>query len=135
MIKGVVVPALGSDGWVSTTGKALDKLMSYFLESDKSQSYSYYDNIVSLSYIYTENAADPSRMAVVLASELTAYLERYFKRADVSCEGTNENNDPNKVYLTLSVSVIDEEGMPYDLTRVIKGTKSKITEIVNHLNG
>lgn len=135
MKPGVVVPALGTEGWIKEPVKSLDKLIAYTFESNRSQSYSYGDHIVSIPYIYATYKDDPEEMAKAIGSQLTQYLSRHFPVADVQCNTSREGEPEGKVALILSCSVTDATGKKHDLNKVIKGDKSKVLEILNYLNG
>lgn len=131
----VAIPSLGTDGWIKESAKGLDKLMAYVFESDRSQSYSYEEHIVSIPYIYATYKDDPGLMAKNMATDLTVYLSRHFSVADVQCHTSPDVDNPNNIALILTVSVTDTDGKKYDLNKLIKGDKSKIKEIVDYLNG
>lgn len=135
MKKGALVPSLSSDAWISDPSRALDRLMAYFFESDKSQTYTYGNNIASLAWIYTEYASDPDRMASILAQSLETYLGRYYPQVSAACSAKQYENNINKIELTLSVQVRDSSGAIFDLTRLIRGDNTKVLEILDHWNG
>ena len=135
MKPGVAIPSLSNDGWITDPIRALDRLMAYFFESDKSQTYIYGDNIASLAYIYAMKMGDGEAMASSIASELETLLRRHYKNAEVECKATKNVDNDNFMELTLAVRVTDEDNNSYDLSKIIRGNKTKIVEIVDYLNG
>ncbi|MGC3005594.1 hypothetical protein ACPF8X_46205, partial [Streptomyces sp. G35A] len=95
----------------------------------------YDGNILSLPWIYTTYAASPEDMASQIMSRYSTYLERYYDRADVSCTAEEDPDNPNKIMLRLAISVRDKDNNIFDLSKIIKGNKTKITEITDYLNG
>ena len=91
MKPGVAIPSLSNDGWITDPIRALDRLMAYFFESDKSQTYIYGDNIASLAYIYAMKMGDGEAMASSIASELETLLRRHYKNAEVECKATKNH--------------------------------------------
>lgn len=135
MKEGVKVPTLSSDGWVVDPVRALDRLMAYFFESDKSQTYIYGDNISSLAWLYTTYSKDPENLAMEITRTLDQYLSRHYSHAQVSCRSETDKNNENFIELTLAVEVTTKEGRKVDLAKTIRGNNTKITEIINYLNG
>lgn len=135
MIDGVAIPSLGPDGWIKEPGKALDRLLAYAFESDKSQTYSYGKNVTSLAHIYATNNHEPQDMAREFQSALQTMLERHFPVVSVICTAVQEEDNENNYSLRLSIQVEDNQGNKLDLDKVVKGNNAKITDIINYLNG
>ena len=135
MKQGVAVPSLSTDGWIVDPVRALDRLMAYFFESDKSQTYLYGENVASLAYIYAMKGGDPDSMASTIVSELESMLGRLYHTVEIDCKASKFSDNDNLTELTLAVQVTDADGTRYDLAKIIRGNKTKVVEIIDYLNG
>lgn len=127
----VAVPTLSTEGWVKdVTGKA-DRLMSYFLVSDFSQTAFYPGTISSLPYLVQQYGSNAFEIEQRTRDTLYELFQRYFDGVEVQVSTeTPSPEEPNKINLTISATVVSE-GKAYSLGRLINVNNNLIQQIIN----
>lgn len=125
----VEIPSLSSSGWVVEVAEKLDKLLGYFLVSEKSQSFMYDGSVASFPAIIQNNTERPDALAEEARSTLVNLLSRYFDAAEV--DAVAEALDPNRpdlIDLSLDIRVFSN-GQQYYAAREISLINSKVANI------
>jgi len=131
----IEIPSLSASGWVGDVPEKLDKLLGYFLVSEKSQSFFYEGSIASFPAIIQNNTEKADRLADETRSTLVALLSRYFDAAEVDAEArTPDANRPDLIDLTLDIRVM-VEGKQYYAGRELSLINSKVASIAEINNG
>jgi len=122
------VPSLSLDGWINDPLLKLDRLYGYFLSAEEDQSVTYKGNISSLKYIIGENNHDPEEVATVIKDILGAFLLRYYNTVEVNVS-VDANANINDVDLGIDVAVVDSDGVPVKLSRLLNMSNSKLISL------
>lgn len=131
----VEIPSLSASGWVANVPEKLDKLLGYFLVSEKSQSFMFQDSVVSFPAIIQNNTERPERLADETRTALVTLLSRYFDSAEVDATiNTPDSNRPDVLDLTLDIKVMSD-GKQYYAGREISMINSKVAAIAEIING
>lgn len=126
------VPTLSESGWATSNRDKINYAMSYFYESQYSQSQFYYGNISSMSYLLFQYGTDPSKMANEVETTLTAFLNRYVSNVSVECSANETDNIAASI--NIYVAFNDEEGNPVTLSNLLLIENSKIVKVINANN-
>lgn len=131
-----VIASLNEDGWVTDSKKILDYLLSYYILSDSAQSLIFQDKIINLPETYFKYINDPDGMKLGIRQDLDKLLSRYFPTVDIEVE--LKELTKKAFAILLFVSVIDENGIKYELSKVTQIDTSKsrtVVEVSNYGNG
>lgn len=120
--------SLSEQGWISDNRTILANCISNYLNTDAAQSMLFSRNLVSLAQTYFQYINDPDGMASAISSDLNTILSAYFADVDVYAE-------PKKLTerhyaISLRVGVISEEGIRYDLARVMEIDTDSLRKII-----
>lgn len=130
MIK--VVPSLSSQGWVTSTPRILEKVISYYITTDGAQSLVFKDRLINLPTTYFKNINDPDSMERALSLDLEEMLGRYFEDSDILTEVREVK--PSEFAILLSISVIGADGVKADLHRVLEMSETGLRNVINISN-
>jgi len=131
----VEIPSLSASGWVGDVPEKLDKLLGYFLVSEKSQSFIFDGSVASFPAIIQNNTEQPMRLADETRSTLVTLLSRYFDGAEVDAEATTPDPDrPDLIDLSLDIRVL-VNGQQYYAGRELSLINSKVAKIAEINNG
>lgn len=125
------VPTLSSTGWVSGIAQKADKLFTYFLTSERSQSNAF-DGIASLQYLMQQYGDDELVLERKIEQTLSQLYRRYFEGVEVKArvrEPQAEARD-NRLDLTLKVLVNDGK-YKYNLSKLLKSANGSLTRIID----
>lgn len=131
----IEIPSLSSSGWVVEVAEKLDKLIGYFLVSEKSQSFMFDGSVASFPAIIQHNTERPDRLAEEARASLVNLLSRYFDSAEV--DAVAEALDPKRpdlIDLSLDIRVM-AEGKQYHAAKEISLINSKVANIATINNG
>lgn len=131
----IKVPTLTTDGFVDDIGLMSDRLLSYFLVSEYSQSNLYYGKISSLTYLVYKHGNDPDQMNIEIQKTLQGYLERHFDSVTIKVNITNdaENPDSGQYGIRLDINVT-KGGEKYSMGKEVSVINSKLVSIMDTLN-
>lgn len=128
------VPTLTAAGWVNDIRDKCDRLMTYFFYSDYSQSNFYLGNITSLPDIINRYGNDKSAITFETEKAMKVYLLRYFDQVECTAKVIiPENEEDNRMELQVSLEVV-ENGVKYDLFKLLKIVNSKLVEVIDRNN-
>lgn len=131
----VEIPSLSASGWVGDVPEKLDKLLGYFLVSEKSQSFFFDGSVASFPAIIQNNTEQPDRLADETRSALVSLLSRYFEGAEVDAEArVPDTNRPDLIDLTLDIRVM-ADSKQYYAGRELSLINSKVAKIAEINNG
>lgn len=131
----IEIPSLSASGWVGDVPEKLDKLLGYFLVSEKSQSFMFDGSIASFPAIIQNNTEQPDRLAGETRSTLVSMLSRYFDGAEVDAEATVPDDErPDLINLVLDIRIM-VEGRQYYAGRELSLINSKVANIAEINNG
>lgn len=131
----VKYPSLSIDGWVNSSIKTADYIFSDFLTSQYSQSYLYYGNISSLSYILQKSHGNISSAIENVRSSLSNYFGKYFNSVLVEVNERVNNENPSFGAIEIYVQFTDSLGKSYSLGKLAEIADTKIVKVINIING
>lgn len=114
---GYSVPTLSSSGWETGVRQKADRLMSYFLVSQKSQSEIYFGKVKSLPYLIQAFGAEIALTNEVKNAIISLY-SGHFDAVEASAELAPVSEDSPIQRLTLNV-IVTENSNRYSLGRII----------------
>lgn len=125
------VPTLSSTGWVTGIAQKADKLFTYFLTSERSQSNAF-DGIASLQYLMQQYAEDELNLERKIEQTLSQLYRRYFEGVEVKVRihEPKDGAENNRLDLTIKVRVNDGK-YKYELSKLLKSTNGSLTRIIN----
>lgn len=126
------LPTLGEAGWITSSRDKINYLLSYFYESQYSQTQFYYGNVSSMSYLLYKYGNEPDTMASEVESTLTAYLNRHVNNVTVECSATPTNSI--QASINVYVAFTDEQGNPVTFSNLLLIQNSKLVKVVNANN-
>lgn len=131
----IKVPTLSSTGWVEDVAHKADRLFAYYLTSEHSQSYLYYNNITSLTYHIQQYGSRPLLLQENIERDLRRMLMEYFDNVDLTIKVDEAaQGDPERINITFDCRVT-QDGKRYSLGRLVRATQSKVIEFMEINNG
>jgi hypothetical protein len=128
----IPAPVLGPSGWTTALREKADYLLSWAFTTDNLQSNLYADALTSIPAVVQEYAHDIPRLTIEMRSMFESYFGRYYDSClvNVSSDANSTTNPGTKVTLRVGIEVI-EQGVTYQLARLVNIADSKITNIIN----
>ena len=128
---------LSEQGLIADTTQKLNKLVSYFLVANISQSSISSIKPISLSSLLAKNYQDPAALARDVETELTLYLRDSFKDVDVQSSVKEVSAGKRSYYqLNLQITATDESGSgSINTTRLVDNDLSKLIDTINEGDG
>lgn len=127
-------PSLDTDGWLETTIKVADAMLSHFFLSDYSQTSEFRGEVSSFSYILQLHQGDLPRIREVTQSTLSRYFSKQFTDVDVQVADIKNVESINKQQIGIYLVFTDGDGISHNLSRLINYSDMKINEIISVLN-
>jgi len=125
-----VVATLSNDGWVSSSKKILDNLLSNYVLTDASQSYLFEDRLVSLPRTYHENINNPEGMVTGVRNDLEGLLNKYFPIVNIDVELKNVPQT-NEVTILIRAVCVDDNNVRTELSKISVIGESKLRKVMN----
>lgn len=124
------VPSLSNAGWLNEIQDKADKLLSYYLTTEYSQTHIYMDKVVSLAYHIAHYFKSPLDLRQKMTQDLEAYFGRYFEKClvDIQIVEMEESNSRLDIQLEIFVT---EDGKTYSVGKEVKSLNGKVAEISN----
>ena len=130
----VYYPSLSEDGWVNSSVKVADYLLSDFFLSDFSQSYLYSGEISSLPYVVQSTQGDVLSCLNKLKDTLLKYFGRFFTNVLVEVKDVTKQETPSKVEISLFLSYTDTEGKSYNIGKLLELNNLTINKVISIIN-
>lgn len=121
------LPTLSTLGYLTSPMEKADRLMSYFFESDASQSQLFTKSVYSLQYLIQQHNQDIPTLCGQIKTNLTNYLNGYFDSSEVECTYSEEDN---KVTIKLYADVV-ENGKKYSLGKLIETINGSFNKVIS----
>jgi hypothetical protein len=131
----IMFPSLSEDGWINSSMKIADYLLSHFFVSDYSQSYLYITHVSSLPWIIQKNQSDIPKTCSEIQSTLVNYFTRYFENVEVEVIDVTNAETPSKVELTIYLKFMDKDNKEYVFGKLLEIADMTITKIIDINNG
>lgn len=115
------VATLTESGYINDPYQKLDRLISYFLESNASQSFLFPRKTASLAYLVAKNSGRIEDLPGEVISTLNSYLRTSFVTVSVKSSVTKDNSsDPTKASYILHIAAecVTSEGKTVSLKKV-----------------
>ena len=123
-------PALDTDGWVETSVKTADYLLSHFFLSDYSQTFHFKNNVASFSWILQQYQSNLSRIQEETQQTLSSYFSKQFSEVEVQVTEMKKEDSANVHELTLFLVFTDKDGIRHNIARMIKHNGMRVSEII-----
>lgn len=133
----IPVPTLSTFGWVSTPAEKIDFLLAHYVNSEKTQTALFGQNVANLQWVIYNNADDIPGTCRELESSLGTYLRRYYPEnvvVETTYDLENEQVSASRVKITMSVH-FRENGIDYSATGLIRMIDSKFENFTRTNNG
>ena len=128
-------PALDTDGWVNTSVKVADYMLSHFFLSDYSQTTHFPGEVSSFVWILQHYQDSVTRICEITQSTLSKYFSKQFSDVDIQVtEITDAATSINISHLGVYLVFTDKDGVTFNLSRLIHYDGMKITSITEMLN-
>ena len=135
MTTNILLPSLSEDGWVSSSIKKADYLLSHFFLSDYSQSYVYHKQVSSLPWILLETQGDITNTVSLTQQILSNYFSRYFNNVVVEVMEVPNTESPSKGQISIYIKFTDFENKEIVIGKMLQITDTKIEKIITLNNG
>jgi hypothetical protein len=135
MATGITFPALSEDGWVTSSAKTADYMLSHFFLSDRSQSYMYDQYISSLPWILTDTQGNIGLTISAVRETLETYFSRYFSKVIVEVSEIPNKEDPGKAQISLYVKFTDKDNKEVVVGKMLKINDTILEKIIALNNG
>jgi hypothetical protein len=130
------LPTLSVKGYIYDLEDRCDRMMSYFLSSQESESYLYQGRVISLEGLVQRYGGDPQNFCTQIKMALTEFFGYAFAEgvvADARHDATRGVNDTARYNVWISVE-ITEKGKSYSLNEQILKKDSSFQRVVNAVN-
>lgn len=126
-----VIPSLSQAGFISDLPSMVDRMLSYYLTSEYSQSNLFNGRVISLQRQMQAYQHDDNLLRNSVRDELTEYFAGIcdIPSVDVTTDKPNEQ-DPSRINVTVSV-VVTKDGKSYSVGRLIETKDSIILRLIN----
>lgn len=128
-------PTLDPDGWVETSTKVADYLVSHFFLADYSQTAFFPDNVASFAWILHRYQGNITTIITETQQRLNAYFSTQFTNVDVQLTELADKSNINSHSLSLYLVFTDTDGVEHNLSRMLKYSGMKVTELIAVING
>ena len=128
-------PVLDTDGWVNSSIKVADYLLSHFFLSDYSQTAHFPGQVASFAWIVQRYQGDYTRIQEEIQSTLAAHFEKQFSNIEIQVGDVPNADSNNQKQLSLYLVFTDASGTSFNLSRIIQYSDNlKITNIISVSN-
>lgn len=129
------IPTLSSLGWVSSIEQKADFILSYFITSEHSQSYTHWGSVSSLPFLVQRYGDSEVELENKCKEVLTGVMDRTFDQV-VSTNVSVTTADDRSGQLSIHFHcVVNEEGREHSLGRKVKFLNSRLVSIAELNNG
>lgn len=128
---GQAVPTLDTSGWVRSVEHKADRVLSYFLIMNYSQTYAHYGKISSLPYLVHKNPKNFGELRVDIRNALEKMLSQYFdsNRVSVNIDPIIENEKETSKMDIRIIASVTENGKTFSLGRLVHTVDGKVRRI------
>lgn len=130
------LPSFSAKGYIYDLQDRCDRLMSYFLSSQASESYLYMGSISSLQSILQKYGSDPQQFTKNLELGLMTYFNAYFPNAvevHVRNDATDGTNQSSQYNVWMSVQITEKNKL-YSLNEQILKKDSSFQRVIDAIN-
>lgn len=127
-------PSLDTDGWVNSPVKVADYMLSHFFLSDYSQTAFFSTKIASFAWLLQRHQNDLTGLFDETQQILSSYFSTQFTNVEVQVNEAPDQTTSNKTGMNLYLGFTDQEGVAHTLSRLIKYSGMKVTEVLAVIN-
>lgn len=125
------VPSLDAAGWVTGVAQKAEKLFSYFLASEHSQS-NHYQRIQSLPYLIQQFGDDAISLQTEIRDALSLLFEDYFEYSEVEVIVRSADDEENNPKQDIRISaIVRSNGAQYSLQQLLQSSNNTISNVIN----
>lgn len=126
------LPSLSPSGWVEDVAVKADKVVSYFLVAEASQSNWFRHEIQSFVEILRANHTEEAKLGEGVRRGLDTLLRRYFDNVDVDVTITENGSDKDQYGWNVNIdAVVSQDGKNYSLGRLVSTVNASVMKITN----
>lgn len=127
----IVVPTLDASGWLTGVAEKADKLMTYFLICDYSQSNVHQGSIKSLPFLIQKRSNNLFYLREDVSSALVSLFNNYFDKTEANVDIDDKTTADKEARFDLRISIIIvHEGVRYSLGRLLTIVNTNITKVI-----
>lgn len=126
---GNVVPTLDTSGWVKGVAQKAERVMSYYVTTQYSQSNTFKGQVRSLQSTIQRTMHDKSALMQAVQTDMIALLNAYYDSVSVSVDIKPYKGDENKMNIQMTATVV-EGGLSYDYGRLISVSNGIIDKVM-----
>ena len=114
------IASLSRMGWITDIYPMVDRMMTYWVRSDKRQNPLIPNSVFNLQWLLHQYNGDITGLCGAITSNLYTYFSNYFDDVSVNCVQKNKNQDGTSIEYHLSVSIsFHSEGKLYEVSRIL----------------
>ena len=126
---------LSTQGVIQDLEHQADKIFSYFITSEYSQSVLYAGNVSSLPWLVRTYRHDPIMLQQAVKETLDRLFKRYFDDVTNTVEAVQYDNADDGKYLVRVRSTVILDSQEYNLAREVKLIDGSFVSVVNLTQG
>lgn len=129
-----IVPTMSNMGWTDSLAVKADKLFSYYLLANASQSYLYRGIVVSFSNDIAVTDGDSIKITGKVKNSIDSLFKRYFAKVETNVKVLPVSElKPNELNIEITIDVFDQD-VRYNLGKLIQVIDSDVRKITDLLN-
>lgn len=125
------IPTLSTQGWVSTTEEAINKLFDWFVASEYSQTLLFSGKVISLPYLISQYANEPDNLCDAICRNLEELYRRTFDGCAVTARYDKNDEVGSGFDITLSI-IITQNGIEYNGGRALKVMNNRVISVISN---
>lgn len=124
-------PSLDENGWISSSNRVSDKILSDFFLSDFSQTYLYLGEVSSLPYIVESEMKNITLMCSKIQNQLTEYFSKYFKNILCECTEIENKKATSSAIISIYLNFTDSEENKFNIGKIFEVRDSDIVKVMD----
>jgi hypothetical protein len=127
-------PSLDTDGWVESPIKVADYMLSHFFLSDYSQTAFFRNKVASFAWLLQRHQGNLTALFDETQQILSSYFSTQFSNVEVQVTEVPDTTTSNKTGLSLFLEFVDADGTTHNLSRLVKYSGMKVSEVLAVVN-
>lgn len=129
------IASLSKMGWIQDIYPKVDRMMAYWVRSDKRQNPLIPSSVYNLQWLLHQYLGDLTGLCSAIVSNLSAYFSTQFQNVTVNCVPENKNADGSSIEYRLSITItFESDGKLYDVSRIIASDGIQFKRFVTENN-
>lgn len=123
-------PGLTVEGWTNRSVTLADLLLSDFFLCEKSQSFSFQDDVASFPYICRRYQGNINEICQQTQDVLAVYLGKFFHTVDIEVTSEAETANSTRYSMFIYLKMTDADGEVTSLSRMLVNENNTITSLM-----